>query len=62
MAVATMPLTFWMIPTTDIEWFCNSTLEDMKIHWNIQPEYTGSEPEDESWYVDLVLEGKSYVN
>jgi len=34
----------------------------MKIHWNIQPEYTGTEAENESWYVDVVLQGKQYVS
>jgi hypothetical protein len=56
-----MPLTFWLIPTEDIEWFCNTSQEDMRIHWNMRPEYTGSQAEDDSWYVDIVLEGKDYV-
>jgi hypothetical protein len=56
MIVAIMPFAIWMVPTTDVIWFCEQDYEEISIHFGV-----GTETPDEYWYVPYVLKGKEYV-
>lgn len=54
LGIATMPFTFYMIPTEDVQWFCDSTAEEMNAYFATSG--------DDSFYVQQALDGKTYVD
>ena len=49
--LAVLPFGVYMTPPENLEWFCNSTQEELTTF------FTGKD----DWYKDLVIEGRAYV-
>lgn len=49
--LAVLPFGVYMTPPENLEWFCNSTQEELTTF------FTGKD----EWYKDLVIEGRAYV-
>jgi hypothetical protein len=59
--VAIMPFTFWMIPQEDMDWFCESTADQIKTEFGYNEATEEFEAEDASPFAALIVDGRRYV-